>query len=469
MSRRSAASALSVALTVLLSTASTFAAPKPPANQAPMVTAFDVSDSSLSPIPVRVFTATDADGSIAGYLITETSAKPSVNAAGWTATAPTEYATPAVGTVVLYAWAMDDQGSVSSSLSDTMTVLQPPVDADTLDGKDSTDFAPATHSHSADDVAGLATALAGKAEAQHAHDGTYARKYNRVIVVDSDGNGDFESPLDAMNSIQDASASNPYLLQVMPGTYDIGENSLAMKDHVDIAGSGKDITTITSTFVGTKPGTLFWTDVTHSAVRDLTVEVYSNVVTPSSFLCAIQVNGVTTGSSPTFSNMRIHATVGAASDIIGIVSSGYNNHIELRNVDILAESTNVPGYNTHVYGVYASSMNSTIALADVAIRAVGNGIPVAGIQSFGTNVISLTDSEITSDRYGISDAHYVSSPAVYKLHHSRVAAPEALNIVNVESLLSAAGTQIDGGISSGGAGYTFVNCYDGAFAPIANQ
>ena len=48
----------------------------------------------------------------------------------------------------------------------------------------------------------------------------------------------------ALNDITDASASNPYLLKIEPGIYDLYEDSLVMKPFVDVEGSGEGVTII---------------------------------------------------------------------------------------------------------------------------------------------------------------------------------------------------------------------------------
>jgi uncharacterized protein YjiK len=101
---------------------------------APTVTAFDLpSTSSSLTVPILTFTATDNVG-VTGYLATESATKPSAGAAGWSATAPTQYTFAAAGTRTLYGWAKDAAGNVSSSLSDTVVITLGTLHAGDLDG-----------------------------------------------------------------------------------------------------------------------------------------------------------------------------------------------------------------------------------------------------------------------------------------------------------------------------------------------
>ena len=114
-----------------------------------MVTAFAVEPASASPIPVLTYLAEDSDGSVTGYLITESASQPSANDPNWSVTPSAEYSTSSFGSVTLFAWAKDDKGAVSDSMSDSTDVPAPPINADTLDGLDSTDIALASHNHDA--------------------------------------------------------------------------------------------------------------------------------------------------------------------------------------------------------------------------------------------------------------------------------------------------------------------------------
>jgi hypothetical protein len=83
----------------------------------PIVTAFTIPATSASlVVPVTSFTATD-NKAVTGFKLTETSAAPLAGDAGWTAVAPTSYTFTTEGSKTLYAWAKDEAGNVSESVS----------------------------------------------------------------------------------------------------------------------------------------------------------------------------------------------------------------------------------------------------------------------------------------------------------------------------------------------------------------
>jgi hypothetical protein len=94
--------------------------------------------------------------------------------------------------------------------------------------------------------------------------------YVRTLVVGSGGspttNG--SNLLSAIASITTASASNPWLVKVEPGIFDLGASTLTMKSYVDVEGSGRNSTVITST----ASWTVLANTGTSAELRDLTVK-----------------------------------------------------------------------------------------------------------------------------------------------------------------------------------------------------
>ncbi|MCB1772988.1 MAG: hypothetical protein KDI88_05190 [Gammaproteobacteria bacterium] len=75
------------------------------------------------------------------------------------------------------------------------------------------------------------------------------QKPKNVVTVAESG-AQFNDLREALASISDASAQNPYIVYVLPGTYTIEDTPLQMKEHVSIIGSGRD-----ETFVVRQVGT----------------------------------------------------------------------------------------------------------------------------------------------------------------------------------------------------------------------
>ena len=95
----------------------------------PTVTNFVIPSTSTSlTVAITTFTATDNVG-VTGYMVNESSAKPSASAAGWSGSAPTSYTCSSAGAKTLYAWAKDAAGNVSASRNDSVTITLPVSDA----------------------------------------------------------------------------------------------------------------------------------------------------------------------------------------------------------------------------------------------------------------------------------------------------------------------------------------------------
>ncbi len=98
----------------------------------PTVTAFVIpSTSSSLAVSISSFTASD-NQAVTGYLLTETSSTPSAGLGTWTGSAPTTYTFATAGSKILYAWAKDAAGNVSSSLNDSVVITLPDITSPTV-------------------------------------------------------------------------------------------------------------------------------------------------------------------------------------------------------------------------------------------------------------------------------------------------------------------------------------------------
>jgi hypothetical protein len=91
----------------------------------PRITGFIIPSTSASLlIPINLIAASDNVG-VSGYLLTESSTKPTAVASGWTAAPWSSYTFGSAGSKTLYAWAKDAAGNVSNSLSATVVITLP--------------------------------------------------------------------------------------------------------------------------------------------------------------------------------------------------------------------------------------------------------------------------------------------------------------------------------------------------------
>ncbi len=87
----------------------------------PTMNVFAIPSTANSLSVTATLSATDNMG-VTGYLLTETSAKPSVTTAGWKSTSPLTYTFASAGVKTLYAWARDAAGNISNSLKGSVTI-----------------------------------------------------------------------------------------------------------------------------------------------------------------------------------------------------------------------------------------------------------------------------------------------------------------------------------------------------------
>ena len=92
---------------------------------APRVVGFNIPETSPTlSVPIESFAAFD-NRAVTGYLITETPETPSASSTAWRNTKPARYAFPSAGAKILYAWAKDAAGNVSTPASAATKIMRP--------------------------------------------------------------------------------------------------------------------------------------------------------------------------------------------------------------------------------------------------------------------------------------------------------------------------------------------------------
>jgi hypothetical protein len=223
-----------------------------------------------------------------------------------------------------------------------------------------------------------------------------AAKYANVVVVAKSG-GDYTDPVTAINSISDASATNTYLVKIMPGTYNIGFGQIRVKDYVDIEGSGVEVTKIVGQSAGgANQGVISIWYTNGVEVRSLSVEVDSITPGPGS------VDGVGIGIYYCNKVKITDVSIKSVDAFYGVGIYAEGSKVILSRVTASAEETKdvsaLIGSNTYRYGLEQS--NSDVTIENSNISAAG-GTMNAGLYLFGYGNITIRNSELAGTQKGV--------------------------------------------------------------------
>ena len=278
---------------------------------------------------------------------------------------------------------------------------------------------------------------------------------------------------EVVSGITDPSASNPYLVKIEPGTYDLKADSLFMRSYVDIEGSGEGITTITSA-ISTGSGTIVGAN--NSELRFVTVKntgeagqqdaaLFSESTSPR----YTHVTAVASGGND---NDAIHISNGTA--VLSYVTAtalGGSRSTGVANFGGLLIASNstfsaADAANTNL-GVL-STFGGTVRATDSTITASGGFIAVGLRTNNGTHTLAnmTISASGAAESYGIYNGWRVAIPAV-NVHQSRISGG-TYSIYSIGGLIQVGASQITG--PAGTLNHGFVRCaasYDAAFNPLS--
>jgi hypothetical protein len=272
--------------------------------------------------------------------------------------------------------------------------------------------------------------------------------------------------------IVDASASNPYLVKIEPGTYDLEANSVFMRPFVDIEGSGEGITTITAA-LGTGSGTVVTAN--NSELRYVTVK---NTGEPNQQVVAIfaetaspRLSHVTAIASGGLENYGVHTSNG--SPVLSYVSasaSGGGQSFGLANynsVMTVLNSTFTAADATGFNAAYVTTFGGTNRITSSTITASGGAITI-GMRAYnGTH--TLANTTVSATGTGETTGVYIgqkSSTPTMNILQSRISGGTH-SIYSIGGPLKVGASQLTGpaGIFNIGT-MICANSFDGAYQPL---
>lgn len=313
-----------------------------------------------------------------------------------------------------------------------------------------------------------------------------APTYLRTIIVSpvpGDALASGTALLDAMAGITDATVTNPYLLKIEPGVYDLGNNGLYMKEYVDIEGSGENTTTITSTnssgnpFDGTSATVI---GANNAELRFLTVENRGGG--------DISLAIVNLGASPDISNVTATARGGDGNEGVFNASSsptmtdvtatayGGTHSIGVENMDSsLPTMTDVTaeGSMGSVMNLGVLNYGSTPIMTAVTATASGGRISYGVFNNNGSSPPIMTN--VTATAYGGTEnntgVRNLRASAIIK--DSSISGSDYSIYLEENSIAMVGATMLDGAVSGSGVFYApsfvCVGAYDASFMALGTN
>jgi hypothetical protein len=316
------------------------------------------------------------------------------------------------------------------------------------------------------DVAGNVK-ISGMGNALQFPDGTSqttaAAGFVRTIIVSPGANPTASGTtlMNAINGITTNSSTNPYLIKIEPGIYDLGSTPLTMKPYVDIEGSGEGVTMITGSGSANQAGTV--NGANNAELRFLTVQ--NTGTTATNFAIAIY----NSGASPRL----VHVTAQAVGT--GLINPWF---IGIWNVSSSAPTM------THVtaLGSYQFSTNNagliqdggTLTVVDSSFTGTGaNAVNNRGIWVSNAASLTLINSTMSATTGGAGGGTgiYTSGTVGTLLLHRSTVNPTGTSIFNSTAWSVKVGTsQLTTAVNNFGAGtFVCVSSYNALFAALSTS
>jgi hypothetical protein len=321
-------------------------------------------------------------------------------------------------------------------------------------------------------------------------------KYARLVIVAQSG-GDFTDPVAAVNSITDASETNPYLVKIMPGVYDLGTGKLVMRSFVDVAGSGAGNTVIKTSNNNETGWTCTEATVVMAGNSTLSdIKVVNNSPATESYLASVAI----AFNDGTAEARDVKVVAGNAANrsgnVNGICASGEgtkalvkNAYIETHNngdqsspitvhddASVTALNSKLSAYRNGTGTIdainagQASTLTGKINVIDSVIETSSADGGAIGIYNSGYNVKVVNSAIILNVGAGWARPYRTYNTGSFEMYSSRIFSDATVTYqdssVDVPSKIAASRLPGD---RTGLANIKLVHNYDENFDPIDNQ
>jgi hypothetical protein len=307
--------------------------------------------------------------------------------------------------------------------------------------------------------------------------GNYTDIGTIVIVSPKPGDTPQNNGTALLNNLAGISAdvNNPYLIKLGPGIYDIGTNSVQMKEYVDMEGSGENTTTITGHIDGLDAGVV--SGASNAEIRFLTVRntgggdwavaIYNASASPKMTHVTASVSGGThnygvrnLSSSPTMTHVTAFASGGTSG-----VGVGNNNSSPTMTHVIASASGGTQNIGVSNYSSSSTMTNTTPIMTDVTASASG-GTYCHGVENNSSAPImtNVTVSALggIAHNYGV---HSYNSGTI-RINHSVIKGTTNTVYNDVGTMTFIGNTQLDGGDVFNDGTLTCVGTFNGNYVAL---
>ncbi|HHD62954.1 MAG TPA: hypothetical protein ENK96_01020 [Desulfobulbaceae bacterium] len=283
-----------------------------------------------------------------------------------------------------------------------------------------------------------------------------AKKLGNVVTVAKSG-GKFTDPVAAVNSITDASASNPYLVVIGPGQYTL-TSALVIRDGVFVAGSGIDATAL------------------RGNISSGSVDASSAIVVISGTTCSLSDLSIFNDGGGYYSFALYSNSNSNKSRVNNVKCFAVNGS---NNRGVFFDST-TPGYTTiltnvtsyawasgtaYAYGLYISG--APCEIYNSSFDAFG-GNSSRGIYLSNASGTKLINVEASAHDSSISNHGMMcnnSSPTVRQSYFKGL----TYGISIISGTVRVLNSSIEGGVNKIGGTLSCVNSNNGAATPLASD